>query len=50
MPSRGDPASVQAPAELRHGSLDKVKLVEDELHVLYAGPPEQGSSGSVSEA
>jgi len=47
MPDHGDPAAVQAPAEPRNGRLDLVEVVEDVVHVLSAGPPEQRSLGAV---
>nr|WP_244422211.1 hypothetical protein [Ktedonobacter racemifer] len=36
----GDAASIEAPTEAGNGSLDKVKLVEDALHVLDAKTPD----------
>jgi hypothetical protein len=45
MPDDSDPTSVQAPAELRNGSLDDVKLVEDALHILNADRQNKGAPG-----
>ena len=47
MPCYGNPAAVQAPAELRNGRLDEVELVEDALHVFGPRPPVQRRLGVI---